>query len=1596
MRLAWCWRSCRQVLVAATGLLLLTMCARGATYRYASSANRIYVEGGGTATLTGIKAALPNAPLELVDTNNMIWLLRATLFVADGCTLNVHGANAGGDVNELRLLSNNSTDTNSVVSVEADWGTLDLNATRVTSWNEAVGGPDTEYQNYQRAFIRARSRKVGLAAQESRLSVVNSDIGYLGVNDSESYGLTWQVVSSVEGVRVFGNVSGSLIHHCQLGVATWSADNVSWTGNELAFNRLYDFDAADPGHQAALTANNAHDNDFRASLRYAVSSNRIYVEGRGSATLTDIKASLPNAPLQRVGATNKVWLLMANVFVADGCTLRLHGSVIGGDVDVLRLLSGNSAAANSVVSIEADWGTLDLNCTTVTSWDPSVGGPDTEYQTYQRAYLRARSRKMGSVNQESTLNVVDSEIAYLGFNDADGYALSWQVIGAVPGLRVFGNVNGSYIHHCQLGVSTWSTDNVTWDLNEIALNRLYEFDSVDAGHQAALTDNVVYDNDYRASLRYASSSNRIYVESRGSATLSDIKATLPNAPLQLVDPDNKIWLLSANLFVTDGCTLLLHGVGAGGDVNELRLLSNNSMATNSVVSVDADWGTIDLNSTRVKSWDTVANAPDSEYLVFSRAFVRARSRQLASTNQESTLNVVNSDISYLGFNDPNGYGLDWQVVGASSGIRVLGRVTGSHINNCQIGVSSWSGSDVTWSGNEIAFNKLYNFDASNPGQQTVLASNNVHDNELPATFRWSSLSQRIYVTGPGSGTLSEMKAALPSAPLVLVNPAGNIWYAGADIIVENGGRLKLYGPAIGGDVAELRLKSDNTIASNAVVDVRADWGWLDIRNTKITSWDNTANGPDNEIETYGRAYIRARSTLDPDGVTPRESRMDIINSDIGYLGSDDTEAYGLVWKVAGTAPTNLPPGMTLFDLLRVRGDVLNSRIHHNYIGAYSFGLLGGRWATNEVDHNVVYGLNPHDDSDHLSIEANSIHHNGSHGFMASARCDHGILRSNKCWANGESGLMLHRSSDDWLVEGNESLENGDSGITIFASSRSLVLGNSCVSNRNVGIRLSVGAADNVVTNNQCGFSGTNGLLIYKDNDPPNPGDDGRPKRNVVANNRFYEYGADALRLEYGDATSLVGNSFTSSFATALRFTGTTNVLTASNALPTNVLVKLTGSATTPTLATFKRQPRILLQMDAFSTASFKDDNGAVFDFGQSQLPTLVNSSGSAASVTRTNLGGTTAIVTRNLLAALDSGTARVFPVSWSTTGYQSKVWTAQTVPGTPSVAYTVGDLTPGSTYVAAIGIPVVPIGTFTANSQGRFTFRVTNGTPSLSTTNTYTVVVDKENTAPVMPSQANRTINELTTLSITNRGSDFDTPPQPLSYTLTTINVANNSAVLNAGITPDGVITWTPSEAQGPSTNRFTTVVSDGYLMASNTFLITVNEVNNSRPALPPQSDRSIVALEAMSVVNSATDSDIPSTLSYTLTAVKLPGNTAIPNATISGEGVIAWTPTQAQAPSTNLFTTRVSDGTFSATNRFTVIVLSEAPRVSLSLTRAGPNSVLLQWPASATGWTLLQRDSLTAGSWVETTNSVNVLGEQNQVIVSPAPARRFYRLMHP
>jgi hypothetical protein len=222
-------------------------------------------------------------------------------------------------------------------------------------------------------------------------------------------------------------------------------------------------------------------------------------------------------------------------------------------------------------------------------------------------------------------------------------------------------------------------------------------------------------------------------------------------------------------------------------------------------------------------------------------------------------------------------------------------------------------------------------------------------------------------------------------------------------------------------------------------------------------------------------------------------------------------------------------------------------------------------------------------------------------------------------------------------------------------------------------------------------------------------------------------------------------------------------------------------------------------------------------------------------------------------------------------------------------------------------------------STNSLTVRVTDNNPDaandqhLSTDVTFSIIVNEVNSPPVFGTVGAQTIDELHTLTVNNPATDPDLPANNLSYAL--VNAPDGAAISSTG-----VITWTPTEAQGPTNITLTTIVTDNgvpALSATNSFTVTVNEVNTS-PVLNTIGAQTIDEQQTLTVANAATDSDLPANnLVYKLVD-------APTGAVISPTGVITWTPTEAQGPTNVTITTIVTDnGTppLSATNNFSITV---------------------------------------------------------------------------
>ena len=320
-------------------------------------------------------------------------------------------------------------------------------------------------------------------------------------------------------------------------------------------------------------------------------------------------------------------------------------------------------------------------------------------------------------------------------------------------------------------------------------------------------------------------------------------------------------------------------------------------------------------------------------------------------------------------------------------------------------------------------------------------------------------------------------------------------------------------------------------------------------------------------------------------------------------------------------------------------------------------------------------------------------------------------------------------------------------------------------------------------------------------------------------------------------------------------------------------------------------------------------------------------------------------------------------------------------------------LAPGAPAGATID-PVTGVFTWTpTEAQGPGTARIIvgvtdNGSPPLSATSSFRVVVREENTPPVLTVPADLMIDELSTLVVANTAVDSDLPDNALTFSLL-------SAPEGMTINPNtGVLVWRPTEAQGPSTNLITVQVTDNAVPALSdirSFSIIVNEVN-SAPDIAPVPPQMIRPGSLLTITNSASDpDDPPNRLTFTL------GPNAPMGATIDpSTGVFTWKPTAGQADRMYAVTVEVTDDgspSQSSSTSFSVIVGKLSP---IALTSFSVNQQEFRLRATGTpGISYSLQASTNFDSWIALGN-IESAGASFELVDTNAASFpfRYYRVV--
>jgi parallel beta-helix repeat protein len=315
---------------------------------------------------------------------------------------------------------------------------------------------------------------------------------------------------------------------------------------------------------------------------------------------------------------------------------------------------------------------------------------------------------------------------------------------------------------------------------------------------------------------------------------------------------------------------------------------------------------------------------------------------------------------------------------------------------------------------------------------------------------------------------------------VIVDQGNNVWLVKASILVRTTGRLELTSASVG------RIRLEST-ATNFVILTVQRGGQIVVDGVTLTSWDTTTNAPDENLMD-GRSYLQAI-----DG-----GRLDIINkSDVGYLGYGANATGGLTWRKRANAadPTT---GAT--------GQVVDSKIHHNFVGLYASEAYSMVISSNQVYTNANSGMLFQDVAQEFTISQNTVYQNGQHGIVIARSSVNNRILNNKVHDNALHGILLERASNNNVLSGNEVYSNSD-GIAITQSSNNRIE-NNYAHNNVQGLRISATAAtlstENLVINNRVINNSVHGIYLYSNAD-----------RNTLRANTVEGNGENGIYLKSG-------------------------------------------------------------------------------------------------------------------------------------------------------------------------------------------------------------------------------------------------------------------------------------------------------------------------------------------------------------------------------------------------------------------------------------------------------------------------------------------------
>ena len=219
--------------------------------------NTIYVEGRRNVIgLSRIYNTLKNKAV-LEKLNDKQWLLKANLVVRKGVTLVIDGE----EVSWLKLKSNEDR----IVSLQSNDGNILIKNTKITSWDEEDKTPDFNYQD-RRSFVLAR--------QNGRMDIINSELSFLGYDESLKTGVSWHTTSDIsDKYLITGQVESNKFFNNYSGIYLSGVNEMNLSNNEFAYNTEYGISMSNDENILVMGNNNFHDNGIVNCFKEIIKNN---------------------------------------------------------------------------------------------------------------------------------------------------------------------------------------------------------------------------------------------------------------------------------------------------------------------------------------------------------------------------------------------------------------------------------------------------------------------------------------------------------------------------------------------------------------------------------------------------------------------------------------------------------------------------------------------------------------------------------------------------------------------------------------------------------------------------------------------------------------------------------------------------------------------------------------------------------------------------------------------------------------------------------------------------------------------------------------------------------------------------------------------------------------------------------------------------------------------------------------------------------------------------------------------------------------------------------------------------------------------------